>query len=208
MVILYIETNFLMGIAQGQDIAAQDLVNHSPDSLRIVIPSICFLEALTTFNQEKRNRQEFKQELDKQINKATRNLASLKAQNLVLNLQQALILNQSVLNEINYSLYDIIDKLIDKAEIINLSSNILRNLAEYNLIEPEELLIKNDLIDNLILMYILDHANANKDTNKVFLSSNTNDFGKQEVQTTLRSAGVRYFSKTQDFLGWLQTENT
>ncbi|WP_427160789.1 PIN domain-containing protein [Aliinostoc sp. HNIBRCY26] len=196
-----------MGIAQGQDLAAIELLNKTPNSLRILIPNICFLEALNTLEKEKKDRYEFKQELNKQINKSKRNIASINAQNAVFHLEQTLILNQATLNEINYRLYDAIDKLIDKAEIINLNSYVLRNIIEQNFIEPETLHIKNDILDNLILNCILNHADLNNQCEKIFMSSNTNDFGKQEVQELLQRSGIRYFSRTQDFLGWWQSQN-
>lgn len=52
--ILYIETNFLMGIAKGQDPQAQNLLLNTPTSIAIVIPSICYVEALTTLEQEEK----------------------------------------------------------------------------------------------------------------------------------------------------------
>lgn len=47
MVTLYVETNFLMAIAQGRDSLDIILNNYDP-SLNIVIPDICFIEALST----------------------------------------------------------------------------------------------------------------------------------------------------------------
>ncbi len=47
-VILYVETNFLMGIAKGQDSQAEDLLRNTPNSVRLAVPSFCFVEALTT----------------------------------------------------------------------------------------------------------------------------------------------------------------
>ncbi|WP_066425868.1 PIN domain-containing protein [Anabaena sp. 4-3] len=208
MVILYVETNFLMSIAQGQDLAANQLLNSLPESLRIIIPSICFIEALATFEKEKKDRTEFARELDKQINKATRDMDSHNAKRLVLQLEQARILNQRLLNEINYRLYDVIDKLIENAEIINLNNQLLRDITDITLIFPEHLQIKNDLIDNLILQCILNHAKSHTTDHKVFLSENKNDFGKPDVQEALSRSGVRYFSLTQDFLSWLQSQNS
>jgi hypothetical protein len=53
-VILYVETNFLMGIAEGQDPQAEDLLRNTPNSVRLATPSICFVEALTTLEQEEK----------------------------------------------------------------------------------------------------------------------------------------------------------
>ena len=43
---------------------------------------------------------------------------------------------------------------------------------------------------------------------KAFLSNNKKEFGKPEVQDALPEAGIiKYFSHTQDFLGWLQSQS-
>ncbi|MFB2881649.1 hypothetical protein [Floridanema aerugineum] len=67
-------------------------------------------------------------------------------------------------------------------------------------------MVKDDLIDNLIIKFILNHATLHPDESKVFLSGNTRDFGTPAVQQVLRDAGINYFSRTQNFLGWLQTQ--
>lgn len=64
-------------------------------------------------------------------------------------------------------------------------------------------------MDNLILLCILNHAKSHTQGIKVFLSGNTKDFGKQEVQEALRNAWIsKYFTRTQQFLGWLQSQNS
>ena len=63
-------------------------------------------------------------------------------------------------------------------------------------------------MDNLILHCVIGHARLHPIENKVFLSGNNNDFGKQEVQVALRDAGVKYFTRTEAFLGWLESQST
>lgn len=61
--------------------------------------------------------------------------------------------------------------------------------------------------DKLILNCILNHARSHLTEVKVFLSGNTNDFGKREVQEALQDAGVNYyFGSTQAFLDWLRSQ--
>ena len=47
--LLYIETNFLMSIATGRDPKADDLLAQPPEGLRLAIPQVCFMEALSVF---------------------------------------------------------------------------------------------------------------------------------------------------------------
>ncbi len=68
-------------------------------------------------------------------------------------------------------------------------------------------LIEKDPTDNLILHCILANARLQPNEIKVFLSSNTKDFGTAEVQEALRNADVNdYFTHTQDLLGWLRSQ--
>ena len=78
MVILYVETNFLMGIAKGQDSQAENLLQNTPISVRLAMPSICYVEALTTLEQEDKYSLDFIRRLDIQINEAERDKTSQK----------------------------------------------------------------------------------------------------------------------------------
>ena len=63
--------------------------------------------------------------------------------------------------------------------------------------------------DNLILSCTLAHANLHPTDTKVFLCANINKFGTTEIQEVLRNSGVdKYFTHTQNFLGWLQSQST
>ena len=52
----------------------------------------------------------------------------------------------------------------------------------------------------------LDHAKTSANEQKVFLSGNHTDFGTPEIKQILREAGIRYFIKTGDFLGWSRSQ--
>ena len=209
MVILYVETNFLMAIAKGQDLEAENLLRSSPASIHIVIPVICYVEALSRWEKEKYYVQEFEKELDKQINNSKRDLTSSNAQIFMTHLEQARILNKLLLNDIQNRLFDAIDMLSQTAEIINLDNTIIRNVSEAVILQPETLLIKQDLMDNLILQCIISHARSSYITEqKVFLSGNSKDFGKREVKQALENAGIKYLTNTKDFLAWLNSQSS
>ncbi|MBD2435212.1 DUF4935 domain-containing protein [Nostoc sp. FACHB-110] len=208
MQILYIETNFLMAIANGREIQAEDLLQQIPNSIRIVIPAICYIEAISTWEKSKYYFQQFSQELDKQINNSERDTTSNNAKKFLENLQELKVLNGSLLNDVQGRLADAIDILLTRTELIQLEQQIIQDVAQTTIIQPETLLIQNDIMDNLILRSIIEHASSHTQATKVFLSANANDFGKQEVKAALRDAGIsKYFTRTQDFLGWLQSQN-
>jgi len=209
MVILYVETNFLMTVAKGQDTQADTLLQNTPPSVHLAVPAICYIEVLSIWEKEKEYSQQFRKELDKQINDSARDNTSPHAKSLLFYLEQSNLANKRRLNDIQNRLSQAIDQLLIKAEMITLTAEIVREISETTLIKPETFLIKNDLMDNLILHCVIGHARLHPIENKVFLSGNNNDFGKQAVQGALRDAGIsHYFSRTEAFIGWLESQST
>lgn len=205
MAILYIETNFIIGIAKGQDPLANRLLENPPPSLHIVIPHICFVEALARWKDEERYSKRFSAEIKVQINEARRDLTSSTAASLVTDLEAVDVQTEALLNETQRRLSETIDRLLANAESIALNRDAIAQLAHMTLREEKTALIKNDLTDNLILLSILGHARLHPREVKVFLSGNTKDFAQSRVRAALREAGIeRYFSTTENFLGWLQ----
>lgn len=206
-VILYVETNFLISIAKGQDPQAETLLQNTPSSVRIAIPSICYVEALSRWQDELKYSERFQSELNLRINDANRDRTSPHAELLVPYLENARVVSRELLNDVQRRLSQALDQLLASAEMIALTADILQEISKITLIRPKTALIRNDLMDNLILHCILGHARLHPTEDKVFLSGNTNDFGTPQVREALRNAGVdEYFRRAQDFLGWLQSQ--
>ncbi|NET01844.1 MAG: DUF4935 domain-containing protein [Sphaerospermopsis sp. SIO1G2] len=207
MLILYIETNMIMAIAKGRDLEAEQFLLNSPSSIHIVIPAVCYIEAINTYRKDKEYQLKFQAEMDKQINESIRDQKSIHAKSFSRHLQKASIENTLLLNDIQNRFSEIINLLIENAENINFNSGIIKVISDQVLQEKETFLIKNDLIDNLISQSILDHANQHPNDQKVFISGNTKDFSKQNVQETLNGADIQYFSTTKNFMGWLESQS-
>lgn len=189
-----------MSIATGRDAQAVTLLKNTALSADIVIPSICCMEALSALEDELKRRNRFASELDLQISQLKRDQTSPYAKSLLSHLEQSLIENKALLNNIQDRLFDAFDYLNIRVEMIALTADMLQATMKIPLIEK-------DLTDNLILHCILGNARLQPNEVKVFLSSNTKDFGTQEVQEALQNADVNhYFSHTQDLLGWLRSE--
>ncbi len=208
MLILYIETNFLMTVAKGRDLDAEKLLRNPPSLIRIAIPAICYVEAINTYRIDKQNKLKFQAEIEKQINEAMRDKTSVHAKSFLISLEKAYIENPLLLNDVQNRLSSTIDLLLENAETINFQNHIIQQICSQVFLETETLLIKNDLMDNLILQSILDHATQHPNERKVFISGNTKDFGKQNVQQILNSAGIQYFSNTKNLLGWLESQSS
>ncbi|WP_353931704.1 PIN domain-containing protein [Okeanomitos corallinicola TIOX110] len=208
MTILYIETNFLMAIAKGQDPEAENLLYNPPNEIRIFIPNICYVEAVSVFKIEKQVRESFKTELEKKIKEAKRDLSSANAISLINNLEQAKIDNDLLLDDIQYRLSSAIDGGNSQANSLLIPNVQLQNTCRIMLTQPETLLVKNDIMDNLIIRCILNHADSHSQEEKAFISNNSKDFSKPEVKEVLSSAGITYFTMTQHFLDWFNSRSS
>lgn len=204
--ILYIETNFLMAVAKGRDIDAAQLLRNLSPLVRLAIPAICYVEVINTYRIDKQNQLKFQAEMEKQINEAMRDKISVHADLFKVSLERASIENLLLLNDVQDRLDEIINLLTENSEIINFDNNIIKDISDNIFIATETLLIKNDLMDSLILQCIVSHANQHPHDQKVFISGNTKDFGKKEVREVLNSVKIKYFSHTRNFLGWLDSQ--
>jgi len=191
---LYIETNFLMSIATGRDDLAFQLLENPPASVKIAIPSICCLEALSALEDEIKRRNRFENELNLQISQLRRDKTSLFAKSLLSLLEQSLSENRGFVNDIEFRLFQAMAKVAETAEIIELTNNILRESLSTKIITKEP-------TDNLIIHAILEDAKINPTETKVFLSGNIKEFGT--IQDLLNQGGItRYFTNCQEFFSW------
>ncbi|MEG3897555.1 MULTISPECIES: PIN domain-containing protein [unclassified Microcoleus] len=191
-----------MSIATGRDPQASTLLRQTPASVQLTIPSICYMESFSALEDEVKRHNYFKQQLDNQISEANRDLTSQHAQSLFLNLGQSRTDYERRLDDIDLRLRESIEQLSQNAEMIALTANMIQQSLN-------TIIIKKDPTDNLILHCILIHARLHPTETKVFLSGNVREFRKlPEVQDALQQAGVtKYFSRTEDFIGWLQSQS-
>lgn len=196
-----------MSVAKGQDLLAEQLLYNPTISVSLFIPDICYIEAISTYKLEQKNAVYFDESIRKKIRELKRDISSTHAQSLLQNLEQSLIENTELINDIKSRLYDAIEKLNNQAQIISLDSSSLKELCQTALAEPDNLLVRNDIIDNLILQCIISHANLpnNSGQEKAFISGNSNDFNTSGVKKALRNAGIKYFTSTQHFLDWFNS---
>jgi len=72
-----------MSIATGRDPDANNLLLNVPTSVRIAIPAICCMEALSALEDEIKRRNRFANELTNQISQLKRDLTSPYAKSLL-----------------------------------------------------------------------------------------------------------------------------
>lgn len=205
-VILYLETNFIVGAAFGQDEKANILLQIPPAELQIALPSVCIMEVWAVFEAEKKQRNTLKETLNDQIGKLRRYPNSPHAQALIKHLLLALTENADLLNDVEVRLRDFLSKVFGlqagffAVELLPLTQAAFQGSLSAGLTK--------DHTDNLILAVILAHASEHPPDEKVFLSGNIRDFQTPEIEALLSAAGItRYFARTDDFLGWFHAEN-
>lgn len=187
-----------MSIATGRDPQANSLLLNPPATVQIVIPSVCFMEALSALEADLKYRRRLSDELRLRRSDAKRNLSSQYAQSLSLHLREALAQNELLIQEVKEILLQTLNQLANTAETIALTADMIQASLQTN--------YTNEPTDKLILSCITHHARLHPTEVKVFLSGNSNDFGKTEVREALQEVGVQYFSTTQTFINWQRSQ--
>lgn len=196
---LYVETNFPVGIAKGQDLAAASFLSGDSTDIRLVIPSVCYMEAFSVWEREQKQTNRLIDSMAFQIREVKRNAASVRAQRLGEHLDGARFESEQLLYEMRERLDEALLRLSEDADFIDIEHTIVHDALAYTHV--------SDPTDNLILCSILWHARRNPVGPKAFLSRNYKDFGQQNVCDLLLSADVQYFKNTEAALGWIRSQS-
>ena len=172
------------------------MLNGRPSTLRLILPSICLMEALTVFEGERKRHGRRLELFGEQLAEVKRNLTSERVPSLFGHLNQARTETDELFKEYTARLFEALDTLGSEAELIHPSPEILID-------SRRNVFIDDDPTDNLILACILDHSRRHPSNSKVFLSENRRDFDtNQRANRALRESGVRYFADASKFLQW------
>lgn len=203
MVILYLETNFLMSLALNQDPDASALLEKAAQDrlLRLAIPQVCIMEAFATIKKRVEERATFQRCIKTEINQLKRSKTSPVARQLLDELNQSLITNDEYINRILDDFQQATDRLASLGEMFPVGrDSLMKSFAEPLIKGKRERLV---LPDNCIICNILENASVYPSEVKALLSGNHKDFGTQVVQRALRAAGIeKYFTEAKNFLGW------
>jgi hypothetical protein len=195
-VIVYAETNLLMSVAMGREARGGDLLAIVSPSIRVAIPSGCFMEAFSAFEDEQKRRNWFTGELAKQIGQLRRDMTSTHAQVLLAHLEPARIANGSLLDDVRDRLYRFVSDAASAVELILATKDLLQRSAT-SIIIP-------DPTDNLIIHSIVDHAGRHPGVTKALLTDNTHDFATPLAKAALDAAGIsKTFRNVANVMGWL-----
>jgi len=109
--ILYVETNFVLGVAKGQDVLAGRFLADGFPGVEVVIPGVCYMEAFSVLEYERKSRSRFHEEMYRQSREAKWDRTSAHAPTLAGYLGQALIESDQLLNEFEDRLYGALENL-------------------------------------------------------------------------------------------------
>jgi hypothetical protein len=158
------------------------------------------MEAFSAFEEERKRHNRFVGELEGHIRQLERNVVSPRIQTLIDHLRRSVVELQAIFNDSQSRLFEAVENLRTRAELIGLTPEILETTLTRLLID--------DPTDNLILTSILDHAGSKPSEGKVFLSENRKDFNENLLaKVELEKAGIKYFSQASNFLGWNKSQS-
>ena len=197
--ILYLETNYLIGYAKGQETPVGiRLMESDLWPFRVAVPGICIMEALSTYNAEEKSRKKFADDLNYHLRETTRDRTSSYARSLLPLLQQARIDSGQLLKHIRNRLDICIHVLSHQCEIIPLDPRVIQRRYWGDLLD--------DPTDDLILHCILWHSENQEPGSRAFYTGNSKDFGRGAAKEALDKAGIRHFSTADNAVGWLKSQ--
>ncbi len=194
-VILYTETNFILGIATGRDTQSDFLLNNFPEQVALFMPSICYLEIMIALENEKKRQKQFLQSLSIEINEAQRKVNLSMSLNTVAFLKKSRLAYGELFNNFQSKFIDTVSLLETKVNWIIPQSGEIKTTLTNPLLKKDK-----EIRDNLILQSILNHAAKNQDLEKLFFSANTQQFNTSEVKAEFNRLNINYFSNSENLI--------
>lgn len=197
LLILYVETHWILSCVLHQDAEAVRLLVLAEDTCQVCLPDFCVAEAIARFRTIESEASGFRNKLEQNRREASRMLVDV-AQRLAIGLEAAILEQDLLIEAIPAQLTAFMERLF--------ASPIRRIPAN-----PEIVRRSNDHMgsldlsrgDALVLATILEHASMHGG-GYAFLSGNTRDFGPSTpAGSELRRAGIKFFSKTAAALGFV-----
>jgi hypothetical protein len=207
VVIVYIETNLLIGLTLGQEPEAADLLDEAARKadLQLAIPSICLMEATATIKARVLEGVELRRRLEIEMTQLRRNRTSAVAKRLLDRLSEASPASEKYTDGIMADFQEVVRQIRSTATMIPLTKPSLKRGFSSIIVEAKHQ--KLILPDNLILHCILDHARRHPTASRAFLSGNSLEFSRPEVQAALKAGGIdKYFSEAKNALGWYRSQ--
>jgi hypothetical protein len=187
-----------MSFATGRDQATNDLIASPLTNAEFAIPSVCYMEAFSTFESMRKIQKKFVEEFQNKILDCDRGIVWTDRVERLELLRLSSLEIERTFERFRFRLIEATNLVCAFAKPIQISSKVLKTSTDQRIIK--------DMTDNLILATILDHASSQPDRRpKAFLSENSKDFNdKTDAGLALDEAGIKYFRQTQVCRDWLE----
>lgn len=186
-----------MSYAKGRSKAGSDLLRGRIPKVEVAIPSICFMEALSTFESMRKSHKRFMAEFRTRFVDCERAVVWVDRDERLKHLKRGAVEVGRTFERFTARLGVAIQSLASHARFIEISPTILNRSLTWRPID--------DSTDNLILTTLLDDVVSRPEAReRAFLSENPKDFRDNlGARQALEDAGIRYFSRPEALIGWL-----
>jgi len=195
LLILYVETHWILNCVLHQDTDATRLLHLGEPDGRVCMPAFCVAEAIARFRTLEGEARSFREQLKGKRREAGRMDLAV-AQRLAVALETAIREQDLLIQTLPGELGTFMDQLFSGGvERIPESHEIVRRSNE--LVETLDV----SRGDALVLATNVEHASARSGDLRTFLSGNTKDFGASTpAGAVLRGMGVKVLARTSDAL--------
>jgi predicted nucleic acid-binding protein len=182
---IYVETNFILELVFEQehyDICEQVLSLCKSGQCRLIVPAYCLAEPLEKLARQAGSRRELKKHLDAEMRQLARTKPYTERIRSIQDLRR-LIVQSNEEEEQRFKYYR--NQLLNEAEIIPLTIDILREAATYE--DPYVLTPQ----DSIVYTSVITHLRQTQPPSGCFLNRNSKDFDNPDIVSSLENYNCR-----------------
>jgi len=198
--IVYVESNFVLELALEQEqcqSCGDILVICKSGDARLVIPAFSIAEPYETLGRRARERVQLKTSLANELKLLSR---SQSYQKEISALQDVTTLLVKSGEEENRRLHQVLDRILNVAELIPLERGILTEAlklqSRFDLNPP----------DSIVYASVLHHLAKATAGNKCFLNRNSRDFDDPDIEAQLSTYGCKMLFRFDSGLDYIQSQ--
>jgi len=197
--IVYVETNFVLELALGQEESesARDVLELTSNrNVELCIPAFSLVEPFWALSGQKRRRDELLNLLQREGRALGRTRAWGELAESVGRISEQI---QGVDNAALMELEDAVRQLLASATVLDLNASVLDAALAINL------QIDLSIPDAVVLASIGEHLRVQPSLpDSIFISKDRKDFGDPLITQWLRERGCRYIPSIQNGLRWIE----
>jgi hypothetical protein len=195
LAVVYLETNFIVGAAKGQDLHV-DVLFKTGRPVTFKLPAICCMEALSTLEHLRKQTARTMDALKELSRDAKNDESSTIAARWVGHIEKSRIDANNYQNQVQQRMLHLLGDLAARVELISLDPRMLLE----HLYKP----IVPDPTDNLILTCIeFDAGRADPVPHRALLSGDRKAFESGDARRLLDQFAIKHFSSTESIVRWL-----